>query len=90
MIRYLSKDEILVVNFNTYKSHGGFYTPPHNIKHEGNLDYVLEVWLKPYATSRSSLCDFIKRLRCVTLSHFLSLLLSCFPAPFYNLSALPL
>ncbi len=42
MIRYLSKDEILVVNFNTYKSHGGFYTPPHNIKHEGNLDYVLE------------------------------------------------
>ena len=43
MIKYLNKDQVLLVNFNTCKIHGGLYTPPTNIKHEDNLDYVLEV-----------------------------------------------
>jgi death on curing protein len=42
MIRYLSKEQILFVNFSTYQSHGGFHTPPDNVKHQGNLDYVIE------------------------------------------------
>lgn len=35
MIKYLNKDQVLLVNFNTCKIHGGLYTAPTNIKHEG-------------------------------------------------------
>ncbi len=40
---YLVKEDIILINFCTVKTHGGNYLPPHNFLHEDQLDYLVEV-----------------------------------------------
>ena len=42
MLDYLEKDDIVEINYRTYKAHGGTFIPPNNFLHEENLDYLLE------------------------------------------------
>jgi death-on-curing protein len=42
MFDYLEKDDIIQINYRTYKAHGGTFIPPTNFLHEENLDYLLE------------------------------------------------
>lgn len=42
MIQYLTKEEVIEINKETVKAHGGNFMHPHNFLHEENLDYLLE------------------------------------------------
>jgi death on curing protein len=42
MIHYLEKRHILLINRSTVEAHGGNYTPPANLLHEENLDYIID------------------------------------------------
>ena len=39
---FLKKQDIFYINYRSVKAHGGNYSPPNNLLHEENLDYVLE------------------------------------------------
>lgn len=41
-MEYLTKEDILYINFLTIQEVGGNFVPPNNFLHEGNLDYLLE------------------------------------------------
>ena len=42
-MRYLDKNDIILINRLTIDAHGGNYTPPFNILKEEPLDYVVEI-----------------------------------------------
>lgn len=42
MIIYLSKDQLIKINRETVRIHGGNYMPPFNFLHESNLDYLID------------------------------------------------
>jgi len=41
-MKYLFKEDILLINRVTVKRHGGNFVEPHNFLHESPLDYLLE------------------------------------------------
>jgi len=41
-MKYLIREDILLINKNTISRHGGFFIPPSNFKNEGALDFLLE------------------------------------------------
>lgn len=42
MVRFLSKEEIVLINKLTIREHGGRFVPPFNFLHEHAIDYLLE------------------------------------------------
>jgi death on curing protein len=40
---YLTKQRVIRLNKKSYFEHGGSFTPPFNLLHEENLDYVLDI-----------------------------------------------
>ncbi len=42
-MKYLSKENIVLINLLTVDRHGGNFIPPSNYLHEENLDYLIEV-----------------------------------------------
>lgn len=42
-MRYLSSDEIIHINAQTIKEHGGNFVPPRNLLREGGLEYLVEI-----------------------------------------------
>jgi death on curing protein len=41
-MEYLIKEDVVLINHETVKEHGGNFIPPYNFLHEENLDYLLE------------------------------------------------
>lgn len=41
-MNYLTKEEVVRINFRTIQSHGGQFIPPSNYLHEENLEYLIE------------------------------------------------
>lgn len=41
-MRYLTKEQIIRLNRDTVREHGGNFIPPHNFLHEEYLDYLLD------------------------------------------------
>jgi hypothetical protein len=42
MIIYLSKDQLIKINRETVRIHGGNYMPPFNFLDESNLEYLID------------------------------------------------
>lgn len=42
-MRYLKKDELILVNKQTVNRHGGQYILPYNFLNEGSLDYLIDI-----------------------------------------------
>ncbi len=42
-MRYLTKNEVILINMLTVQLHGGQFMPPNNLLNEGALDYLLGI-----------------------------------------------
>lgn len=42
-MRYLTKNEVILINKLTVQLHGGQFMPPNNLLNEGALDYLLGI-----------------------------------------------
>ncbi len=42
-MKKISKNNVISINKNTIRAHGGNFLPPSNLLHEGNLDYLIDI-----------------------------------------------